>query len=172
MAEETKHEMIRRRRSMAPREDMEIPTFEQYIGYVYTLRAQLMRGEVSLKSLSFRRLFNLYLLTSLLYYKHDVSFITDEMFDEICRLLLDRKEEALNQIFWHGPLYDEEMLRTGSGFHLHMDNAPIYLCNAADVISESRQAPWQAVGEPPQRKRRRIAIDFNPPKPKRRRKTL
>jgi len=167
---------------MPPKEDIDIPTFVDYVQYVYTLRAQLMRGEVALKSLSFRRLFNLYLLTSLLYYKHDVSFITDEMFDEICKWLLDRKDEALSQIFWHGPLYDEEMLRTGSGFHLHINNAPIYLSNAAHMIADSRQAPWQAVGEPPvgvppRRKRKRldprqIEIDFNPPKPKRRRKTL
>jgi hypothetical protein len=159
---------VRKRKAMSPREDMDIPTFAEYVQYVYNLRGQLVRGEVALSSLSFRRLFNLYLLTSLLYYRHDVSFITDEMFDEICRLLLKRKEEASTQIFWHGPLYDEEMLRTGSGFHLHVDNSPIYLQNAARMISESRQAPWQAAGEV-QRTRKRIAIDF---KPKRKRRTL
>lgn len=162
------------RRSMAPQEDIQIPTFADYVSYAYTLRAQLMRGEASLKDLSFRRLFNLYLLTSLLYYKHDVSFITDEMFDEMCRRLLERKEQALTEIFWHGPLFDEDMLRTGSGFHLHVDNSPIYLQNAAMIISESKQAPWQAVGEIRKRRRKtiapeQIAIDF---KPKRKRRTL
>ena len=132
-------------RAIAPRKDMGLASFSEYVSYAYTIRAQLVRGEVSLRDLSFRQLFNFYLLTSILYYKHDVSFISDEIFDRLCGLLVERKKEAKTSIFWHGKLFDLEMLKAGSGFHLHINNTPIYLQNAAMVISESRQAPWQAV---------------------------
>jgi hypothetical protein len=132
-------------RTIAPRKDMNIMSFAEYVSYAYTLRAQLVRGEVSLATLSFRQLFNLYLLTSILYYKHDVSFISDEIFDRLCELLVERKDETHKSIFWHGKLFDLEMLKAGSGFHLHINNTPIYLQNAAMVISESRQSSWEAV---------------------------
>lgn len=158
-------------RTVAPRQDMGLPSFSEYVSYAYNIRAQLMRGEVSLRDLSFRQLFNLYLLTSILYYKHDVSFISDEVFDRMCALLVKRKGEAKTTIFWHGKLFDLEMLKAGSGFHVHVDNAPIYLHNAAMMIKDSKQAPWEAVGI---RERRRVAIDCkssDPPR-KRRRATL
>ena len=155
-------------RTIAPRKDMDLASFSEYVSYAYTIRAQLVRGEVSLRDLSFRQLFNFYLLTSILYYKHDVSFISDEIFDRLCGLLVERKKEAKTSIFWHGKLFDLEMLKAGSGFHLHINNTPIYLQNAAMVVSESRQAPWEAVIGAAQQaydtpalpmKRKRIAID-------------
>lgn len=166
-------------RTISPREDVNIASFSDYVSHVYTLRAQLVRDDLPLRSLSFRRLFNIYILTSLLYYRHDTSFIPDPLFDQLCEILVERREEAKTSIFWHGPLYDLSMLKAGSGFHLKMNNSPVYLQNAADMIASSKQAPWESVcsasprsdapADTPGRRRRRVAIDF---KPKRRRAKL
>lgn len=129
---------------MEPNKDTD--TFAEYVSHVYTLRAEILRDNKPLQTLSFRKLFNLYLLTSLLYYQHDTSFIPDPVFDEICKVLVDRREEAESSKFWHGSLFDISMLKAGSGFHLKANNSPVYLQNAAEMIAASRQGSWESVG--------------------------
>ena len=56
----------------------------------------------------------LYAVTSILYYKYDISIITDVEFDECCQRLYTAKAWQLKEYSW----LDEELLSCGSGYVL------------------------------------------------------
>ena len=56
-----------------------------------------------------------YLAYSYLYYEKDVSLISDEEYDSLCKKLYDNWDEVVH---YHKHLIDKEALLSGTGYHL------------------------------------------------------
>lgn len=89
-----------------------------------------------------------YLLHSLLYYHFDITVISDDEFDQICREIIDNWDEC--QKHAHAHLLDKEALVAGSGFQLHINDFPSRVTHMAYKIREDRDY-WRNLihGEPP-----------------------
>jgi hypothetical protein len=71
------------------------------------------------------KLFNLYLVASLLYYRHSISVMSDRKYDLLCRYLLLRYDR-IKEIVWNKELLNKERLQAGTGFDIETYPAPIY----------------------------------------------
>lgn len=75
------------------------------------------------KNVAIRKLWADYLKYSYIYYVLDRSEISDYEYDNICRQLVANKELFVeDQEIPYKDLYDEELLRCGSGFCLKYPN--------------------------------------------------
>ena len=80
--------------------------------------AVLVRGS-DLSQVEINRLVPYYLMSSYLYYEHDVNIFTDHEFDAICVRLLN---EFDNITHMHKHLLDKDSLRAGTGYDLKYTN--------------------------------------------------
>lgn len=72
-----------------------------------------------------------YLMTSHLYYQHDVSVISDGLFDWICKTLHDYWDAIEHQ---HKYLIDRCQLTAGTGFALPFSIFPSRIIGAAEAL--------------------------------------
>lgn len=78
-----------------------------------------------------------YLTTSYLYYCLDISVISDELYDEICRYLVDHLDEIDHE---HKYLIDKASLKAGTGYAMPFDQFPTRIIGAATHLAhESNQ---------------------------------
>ena len=63
------------------------------------------------------KLFNIYLVASLLYYYNNVSIMSDRKYDSLCRYLLIRYD-LIKDIIWNKELFTKERLQAGTGFDI------------------------------------------------------
>jgi hypothetical protein len=82
------------------------------------------------------RLIRVYLMTAYAYERLDVSLISDDTFDRICRLLSQFSEDEIAAADPHGALINYELLAAGSGFDLGFDSFPQIIVNAAKQAKE------------------------------------
>jgi len=74
------------------------------------------------------RLVAWYLMTSFLYYKHDISIITDPCYDHMCAWLKDHLDEIDHP---HRHLVDKGALDAGTAYHLTEADYPAMTKGAA-----------------------------------------
>ncbi len=74
-----------------------------------------------------------YLMASYLYYVHDVPLLSDGMFDEICRYLLDHFDEIEHE---HSHLIDPSMFTAGTGYSLEFQRFPTRTIAAAVTLAD------------------------------------
>lgn len=74
-----------------------------------------------------------HLMSSLLYYQHDLSLVTDGMFDDICRNL-DTHWDDLEHMHKH--VVDREAVRAGTGYYINMENCPLMTQAAASHMAK------------------------------------
>lgn len=63
-----------------------------------------------------------YLACSLAYYVHDVSLISDSLFDTLCKMLMLHWHTVEHR---HKALIDFELLRAGTGYSISFVNLPL-----------------------------------------------
>lgn len=66
---------------------------------------------------------NVYLMTSLAYYKHNRSYISDISFDKICKYMLDYHRTFKEHVRHPEKLLRKDDLRAGTGFALEFPGA-------------------------------------------------
>lgn len=86
-----------------------------YIELLETGQAQLHEAPVILT-------WNLYLVSSLAYYKYHESLMTDPWYDALCQFLLVNHKVVVTQIR-HSETLDVEQLKVGTGYALKHDQA-------------------------------------------------
>jgi NAD-dependent DNA ligase len=74
-----------------------------------------------------------YLMYSYLYYKKDISMITDEEYDRICKELY---KEWKNIEHFHKPLINKEALLSGTGYTLKYPDRVKYAAEALVNLKE------------------------------------
>lgn len=82
----------------------------------------------SIHDLTANRLVTLYLMSSYLYYIHDVSPINDLVYDEICKQLLLKFKDIHHQ---HSSLINKDSLKAGTAYHLREVHYPLVVQTAA-----------------------------------------
>ena len=87
----------------------------------YTIKA--INNGVSFDKISIIDLHNIYLLTSLAYYKHDRSYISDTSFDKLCKYMLEHYNLFKDRIRHPEKLLCKEDLRAGTGYALEFPGA-------------------------------------------------
>ena len=95
-------------------------TAANLLGYIELLET----GEAQLHEAPVIMTWNLYLVTSLAYYRYGVSFMTDPWYDALCKFLLVNAEAVRGQIR-HPEQLEEDQLRAGTGYALKHDQ-PTY----------------------------------------------
>ena len=83
---------------------------------------------ISLQSCPSHKLVNVYLMASYAYYHLHESPMTDEEFDLLCYLLIERYDQITHQ---HKHLLDMEALKAGTGFHI--SEYPMMVKHAASM---------------------------------------
>ena len=78
----------------------------------------LVRG-ADLSTVDVNRLVPYYLMSSYLYYEHDLNVFTDDEFNFICRRLLDEYDDITHT---HKYLLDKDNLRASTGYDLKYTN--------------------------------------------------
>lgn len=73
-----------------------------------------------------------YLLASLCYYIHHESPMTDDAFDRLCVLLLERFDRIEHP---HKYLIDKGMLEAGTGFYLREEDYPNLIRHSANTYT-------------------------------------
>ena len=87
----------------------------------YTITA--INNGVSFEKIGAIDLHNVYLMTSLAYYKHNRSYISDISFDKLCKFMLDN-HSAFSIVVRHPEkLLRKDDLRAGTGFALEYPGA-------------------------------------------------
>lgn len=71
-------------------------------------------------------------MTSWLYYRHDISVITDHTFDWVCRELALRWSEVNHR---HKHFLTEEDVAAGSGYAIAFDQLPSIVTSAASRLA-------------------------------------
>ena len=87
----------------------------------------------TIQNLSANKLVTLYLMSSYLYYIHDMHPIPDEVYDEICRQLLRKFKDIDHH---HGHLITKEALKAGTAYHMREAHYPIIVQTAAFALSD------------------------------------
>lgn len=72
-----------------------------------------------------------YLVASYSYYIKDDPVISDTLYDEICKKLLDKWDEIEH---YHKHLVDRGLLEAGTGFHLSEEDYPSRVKGAYELI--------------------------------------
>lgn len=150
---------------------------DAYVEIALFERRRFMLDPSCLEVETFRVLFNHYLLASFLYYKADIPFFPDELYDEICNQLLRRKALLKDDKIYHKHLFDEEALRAGTGYQIETPEYPKVIAETADILIATDRGSYTSVELGPRRRRRKRVLPSTPPPPKtvkkkRRRKTL
>ncbi len=78
--------------------------------------------------ISDERMVSWFLTTSFLYYHHNISVISDAVFDRLCVRLLEGLDAIEHQ---HKHLIDKEALQAGTGFHISFNEFPLRIQGAA-----------------------------------------
>lgn len=76
-------------------------------------------------------LINHYLIFSYLYYEKGFSFVSNDLYDEMCKLLLKNIKKVKGHI--RENLIDPEALKAGTGFHLK-NKYPTIVISCANMI--------------------------------------
>ncbi len=71
------------------------------------------------------QLYNLYLTASILYYRQNISIMSDHKFDLLCRYLLLRYD-IIKEKLWNKELFSKERLSAGTGYDIKKYPAAIY----------------------------------------------
>ena len=82
----------------------------------------------SLGSLTLNQKFSLYMITSYAYYRRDLSLISDEMYDQLCRELLESYEDLTHP---HRHLTSKASLQAGTGFSIEFPNIVVVAAQQA-----------------------------------------
>ena len=81
-----------------------------------------------------------YLMTSLMYYQHDISLLPDEDYDRLCKKLLSEWASIEHR---HKHLLDVEDLRAGTGYAIK-DYPGITVSAATRLAIEDGHVKWNA----------------------------
>ena len=94
-----------------------------------------IKGEVAIEEMSMASLFQLYLISSYVYYKVLDNIIPDHVYDEIANILLRNYQEVeAFQLHFHGRvLVTEDDLRAGTLYALPSNQYPDRVVVAADM---------------------------------------
>ena len=87
----------------------------------YTIKA--INNGVLFQEFSTIDLHNVYLMTSLAYYKHNRSYISDISFDKLCKYMLDNYNEFVSVVRHPEKLLTKDDLMAGTGFALEYPGA-------------------------------------------------
>lgn len=79
-----------------------------------------------------------FLMTSYLYYRHDVSLLSDELFDEMAKGMLTHWDALEHR---HKALISIEDLRAGTGYALDWDALPGIVKAAAEQLKDLLECP-------------------------------
>jgi len=72
------------------------------------------------------QLFNIYLIASILYYRHPyISIMSDSKYDSLCRYLLVRYD-LIKEVIWNKELLNKKRLAAGTGFDIDKYPTAIY----------------------------------------------
>lgn len=71
------------------------------------------------------QLYNLYLTASILYYRQNISILSDHKFDLLCRYLLLRYD-IIKEKLWNKELFSKERLNAGTAYDIKKYPAAIY----------------------------------------------
>lgn len=96
------------------------PTLDKYIYEEIT--------ENSLETMSGNRMVALYLMSSYLYYQHNLHVFSDAVFDKLCVSLLKERAQLTHP---HAHLITNEDLDAGTGFSISEDKYPLIVKHAA-----------------------------------------
>ena len=72
-----------------------------------------------------------YLILSYAYYHLNESLVSDEVYDSVCKLLLDEMDQ-FNVEHEHMHLIDTAALRAGTAFHLKREQYPLRVVRVAE----------------------------------------
>ena len=100
-------------------------TAANLLGYIELLES----GEAQFHEAPVIMTWNLYLVTSLAYYKMNESLMTDPWYDALCAFLLVNAEAVRGQIR-HPERLDMDQLKAGTGYALEHDSPTHEICNA------------------------------------------
>lgn len=78
----------------------------------------LETGEAEVKDIPLIALHNIYMVSSYAYYKQNHSYMRDDVFDSICKYLLENFEEARKVVRHPEKYLDKSLLQAGTGFAL------------------------------------------------------
>lgn len=87
---------------------------------------------ISLNDIELKSLYGEYMEYSIRYYLFDESVVSDDRFDEICKILLENWNNFEHRFKY---LTDESALEAGTGYQFGWDSAPL------QVIDLVRQYP-------------------------------
>ena len=76
-----------------------------------------------------------YLITSYLYYQHDMAIISDGLYDFLCQRIDARWDDC--QKHPHGHLLDREAIKAGAGFQLRAEDYPTMVKGAARNLAQT-----------------------------------
>ena len=99
-------------------------TAANLLGYIELLES----GEAQFHEAPVIMTWNLYLVTSLAYYKMNESLMTDPWYDALCAFLLVNAEAVRGQIR-HPERLDVDQLKAGTGYAIEHDNPTHEICN-------------------------------------------
>lgn len=72
-----------------------------------------------------------YLILSFLYYHRDISVVSDDLYDRICKDLLEQFDRIKHP---HKHLVDPVALKAGTGFHMTEEDYPLRVVGAAEYL--------------------------------------
>jgi hypothetical protein len=92
------------------------------------------------KDMSHHRLIAFYLMSSFLYYHRNISPLTDDVFDAICKRLLEEYDTIDHQ---HKKFIDKESLKAGTGYSLKfptiVEHSALAWWNSMNPIKEEKK---------------------------------
>lgn len=92
-------------------------------------------ASANLQGMTVISLWNIYLVASYMYYVRDESLMEDSRFDQLCAELLSQGLSSLYSAgAWHLPLFCEDALRAGTGFHITIHTVPHSIECIGDTI--------------------------------------